>query len=322
MRVLVTGGAGFIGRHLVRALVDRGDDVVVLDDLSTGRPDALASTAFLIEGDVRDANAVERATDGVDLAFHLAAAVGPALVAEDPAGTWSRNVLGTAVLLDACASRGVKALVLSTSEVYGTLAGDPTRAARPLSEDESLQVRTDGRRDVYAVSKLAAEAYALALHRAHGLPVTVVRPFNVVGPGQLSRYGMVLARFADAVVRGQPLPVYGDGSQRRCFLHVHDAVDALLALAGCSAAEGAVVNLGSDDEVTVLELAHRVCRIAGVAPAIEHIPFAAVYGEGFRDPPLRRPDLARVRALIGFAPRRTLDDAVRDALGAARGAAV
>ena len=318
MRVLITGGAGFIGSHLARACLARGDTVSVIDDLSTGVQSAVPPGARWIQGDVRDPEVVRPAVEAADLVVHLAAAVGPALVARDPAGTWSRNVDGTSCVLDAATSVGSRVIIASTSEVYGDLARDPHRAGRGLAEDEPVRVRADGRRDVYAISKLAAEAYAFAVHRTHLLPVTVVRPFNVVGPAQSSRYGMVLARFAEAAALGRPLPVYGDGRQRRCFLHVHDAVRALLALAECVRAEGVVVNLGSDEEVAISDLAVRVCRVADIPLSVRHVPFEQVYGEGFVDPALRRPDLSRLHDLIAFVPERSLDDAIKDAVGVAR----
>jgi UDP-glucose 4-epimerase len=315
MRVLVTGGAGFVGSHVVRACAARGDEVTALDDLSTGRAANLPPGVRLVAADVRDAAVVEDETARADLVVHLAAAVGVRLVADDPVGTWSRNVRGTAAVLDACAARGTRVLLASTSEVYG-----PGRAGL-LREDEPLRLDAAGRRDVYAISKAAGEAYALALHRARGLPVAVARLFNVVGPRQSARYGMVLPRFAAAVRTGSRLPVHGDGTQRRCFLHAEDAAEALLALAASPEAEGRVVNVGSDEEVSIGDLARMVLAEAGVEgeaaeARIDRVPFERVYGEGFSDFPRRRPDVARLRAATGFVPRRTLRDAVRDVLEA------
>src|SRR5262245_37806785 len=244
MRVLVTGGAGFVGSHLVDRLVCDGHVVHALDDLSTGSARNLEAATrtdrgHLVRGDVRDRRAVEGLVAGADLVLHLAGAVGVRRVADDPAGTWSRNVEGTASVLAACAARGTRCLVASTSEVYGP------GAQGVLREDAPVTLSPSGRRDVYAVSKLAGEALALALHRDSALPVTVARLFNVVGPRQSERYGMVLPRFARAAVRGEPLLVHGDGRQSRCFLHVDDAVSALLALVvgtPAPASQGLVVN--------------------------------------------------------------------------------
>ncbi len=322
MRVLVTGGAGFVGSHVVRAALARGDEVAVLDDFSTGNASNLsegrrAGSALVVTGDVRDRALVEEEVARADLVVHLAAAVGVRVVAEDPVGTWSRNVLGTATVLDACAAHGVRALIASTSEVYGA-----ARSA-PLCEDDPLRLDPAARRDVYAVSKAAGEAYAVALHRAAGLPVTVVRLFNVVGARQSGRYGMVLPRFAAAARAGRPLSVHGDGTQRRCFLHAADAAEALFLLAATEDAVGRIVNVGSDEEVSILDLARLVLEESGVADdaafeaSIERVPFERLYGEDFRDFPRRRPDLTRLRALTGFAPQRTLRDAVRDVLATA-----
>ncbi len=308
MRALVTGGAGFVGGHLARALLAAGFEVEVLDDLSTGRRDRVPSGARWTPADVRDVAAVEDAVSRADLVLHLAAAVGAEMVARDPAGTWSRNVLGTAAVLDGCARYGRRVLLASSSEVYGLGARPPFR------EDDPAALLPTGRRDVYAVSKVAGEAYALALCRTRLLPVTVVRLFNVVGPGQSGRYGMVLPRFVEAARAGRPLTVYGDGSQRRCFLHVDDAVRALLALACEARAEGEVVNVGSREEVSILALARLVLEEAGGGDDVEFVPFERVYGEGFVDPPRRVPDVSRLESLVGFAPRRSVRDAVRDLL--------
>jgi UDP-glucose 4-epimerase len=311
MHVLVTGGAGFLGSHLAAALLARGDEVEALDDLSTGRAGNLPAGAVLVEADLRDRERVREAVSRADLVLHFGAAVGAEVVARDPAGTWSRNVEGTAALLDAAARHGRRVLLASSSEVYGPEGGGPLR------EDDPVRLRPHGRRDVYALSKAAGEAYALALHRSHLLPVTVVRLFNVVGARQSDRYGMVLPRFVAAARAGRPLEVYGDGSQRRCFLHVGDAVRALLALAGTAASEGVIVNVGTDREIPIRELAETVAEEVGGGARIRHVPFERVYGEGFCDPPRRVPDVSRLGALTGFAPRLGVRDAIADLLAAA-----
>jgi UDP-glucose 4-epimerase len=314
MRVLVTGGAGFVGSSLVRRLESDGGEVTAFDDLSSGRAANLEGTgARLVRADVRDPEAVGRAVASADLVVHLAAAVGVQKVADDPSGTWSRNVLGTACVLEACAERGTRVLLASSSEVYGPGRDDLLR------EDDALRLDPSARRDVYAVSKAAGEAHALALARSRLLPATVIRLFNVVGPRQSSRYGMVLPRFAAAARAGRPLPVYGDGEQRRCFLHVDDAAEALALLAASPDAEGKVVNVGSDEEVSILDLARLVLEESGSTAGVEHVPFERVYGGGFQDFRRRRPDLARLRALTGFRARRTLRDAVKDALAVSAG---
>jgi UDP-glucose 4-epimerase len=317
MPILVTGGAGFVGSHVVDRLREEGREVRVLDDLSSGSVANLSAHAgaagvALERGDVRDRALVERLVAGADAVLHLAGAVGVRRVADDPAGTWSRNVEGTASVLEACARRGVRCLVASTSEVYGPAA------TGVLVEDAPATLDPAARRDVYAVSKLAGESLALALHRSAGLPATVVRLFNVVGARQAGRYGMVLPRFARAAVRGEPLAVHGDGRQTRCFLHVADAVDALLALLRAPAAEGRIVNVGSDEEVEIGALARAVVAAAGSSSEIRSVPFADVYGAGFVDPPRRRPSLDLLRSLTGLRPRRRLADAVADVVRSVR----
>jgi UDP-glucose 4-epimerase len=320
MRILVTGGAGFVGSRLVEDLAAEGNRVEAFDDLSTGALGNLEAAVAgggveVARGDVRDAASVEASVARADAVFHLAGAVGVRTVAEDPAGTWSRNVEGTATVLRACARRGTRCVIASTSEVYGP------QAVGVLREDAAGILDPAARRDVYAVSKAAGESLAFALHRASLLPVTVVRLFNVVGARQSGRYGMVLPRFARAAVSGEPLTVHGDGRQTRCFLHVADAVAALRALAACGAAEGLVVNVGSAEEVSILDLARSVVAAAGTEAPIRHVAFADVYGEGFVDPPRRRPSLERLESLTGFAPRRTLSDAVSDVVSHARAGA-
>ena len=210
-------------------------------------------------------------------------------------------------MLAAYARNGTRWLVASTSEVYGPAA------TGLLREDAPATLSPAARRDVYAVSKMAGESLALALHRSSLLPVTVARLFNVVGPRQSARYGMVLPRFAAAAVRGEPLTVHGDGRQTRSFLHVLDAVDALRALVATARSEGLVVNVGSGEEVQILGLARAVAAEAGTGAPIRHVPFADVYGEDFVDPPRRRPDTSRLSDLTGFSPRLPLADAVADA---------
>lgn len=317
MRALVTGGAGFLGHRLVARLLAERFEVSVIDDLSGGPVDRLdaarSSPAFTFRrGDVRDRALVDDLVTGHDVCFHLAGAVGVRRVAEDPAGTWSRNVDGTASVLEACARHGVRTVIASTSEVYGP------RATGLLREDAACVVEPAARRDVYAVSKMAGESLALALHRSALLPVTVVRPFNIIGPRQSDRYGMVLPRFARAALAGESLPVHGDGRQTRTFLHVDDATQALLALARTSAAEGLIVNVGGTESTSILDLAHLVLARAGGGAGVRFVPFQDVYGEGFVDPAGRRPDVSRLVALTGFAPAKTLLDAVDDAIASAR----
>ncbi len=311
--VLVTGGAGFIGRSLTSRLLELRHDVVVLDDGSTGMIDDVPGGARVIVGDVRKADVVSRAIKGVDLVFHLAAAVGPRLVADDPVDTWSRNVEGTAEVVRQAAERRTRLLFVSSSEVYDTAQRSPSCA---MTESETVTLDPRGRRELYAISKVASESLIWAQHRAAGLPATIVRPFNVVGPGQRGRYGMVMARFAEAIRGGHPLEIYGDGTQRRCFLHVDDAVRALIALASEPEAIGKTINVGCNHETSIRELAHRFVRVAGGDHEILHRPFDEIYGEDFRDPRRRLPSLVQLKALIDWTPARDLDDVIADVLGA------
>lgn len=309
MRVLVTGGAGFLGSHLVRALRARGAQVRVLDDLSTGSRANLPAEQGCRRGDVRCRAHVERALAGADRVFHLAAAVGPTLVASDPRGTWSRNVEGTAQVVEACRRAGVPLLFASSSEVYL-----PAEGGRRLRESDPVGADPRDRRAVYARSKLVGEALVLAAARRHGLSVRIVRLFNVVGPRQSARHGMVVARFARALRAGRPLPVYGDGRQRRCFLHVRDAVRALLAVANTPGTRGRVLNVGSDEEVSIRSLARRMVAAAGHDPGLRFLAFEDVHGARFGDPRRRRPDVGRLTASTGWRRRLGLDDAIAEVI--------
>jgi UDP-glucose 4-epimerase len=260
---------------------------------------------------VLDGARVERLVEGVDTVFHLAARVGVALVAECPRATLEDNVLGTRNVLAAPARRGRRVVLASSSEVYGRNQ-DP-----PFAEDGPLLLgATNEPRWSYACSKAWGEWLAFAHARESGLEVLVPRFFNVVGPRQRGDFGMVLPRFVRAARAGQPITVHGDGTQTRCFLHVEDALTAVLALLDAPAAWGSVVNVGSDEEVTIGDLAERVRAAAGGAAPIAHMPFAEVYGVSMHDFARRVPDLARLRALTGFRPRRDLDAIVAELVAA------
>lgn len=319
-RVLITGGAGFIGSHLAARLLARGTDVDVLDDLSTGREENLAELAAgsapgslrLHRGSVTDEALVETLASGVDAIFHLAAAVGVRLVFDRPVETMETNVRGVQVVLRAAARHAVPVFFTSSSEVYAK------NVRLPFHEDDPLLLgATRERRWSYACSKAMGEWLALAHARSHGLAVWVVRLFNVVGPRQRARYGMVLPNFARQAVAGEPITVFGDGRQTRAFLHVEDAVDACLRLFANPDAAGRVVNVGSTEEVPIGELARRVQRAAASRSPIVHMPYREAYGVGFEDPRRRLPDVERLEALTGFRPRRSLqaivDQAVRHA---------
>jgi UDP-glucose 4-epimerase len=321
MRVLVTGGAGFIGSHLCARLLARGDEVLCLDDLSTGRPENLASCLDLpgfelVRGSVLDERLVARCVDRVDGVFHLAARVGVRLVLEEPTATLGDNVLGARLVLAAAARRRARVLFASSSEVYGRNESPPFAEDGPL-----LCGATQEPRWSYACSKAMGESLAFAHAREQGLDVVVVRFFNVVGPRQRGRYGMVLPRFVRAAVAGEPHEIYGEGDQTRCFLHVEDAMTAVLALWDEPRSIGQVVNVGSDAEIAIGALAERVCRAAGSASARVRLPYREAYGTDWRDFRRRVPDLARLRGLAGDVPARGIDAIVAELVGLARGIA-
>jgi len=323
MKVLVTGGAGFIGSHLVDALRSRGDEVLVLDDLSTGQLENLAtheddSGVEFIESSVLEHRVVEDAVARCDTVVHLAAAVGVKLIMEAPVSTIVTNVRGTELVLESASRHGRPTFVASTSEVYGKLM-DHDEVERLEEECDWRLGPTSRRRWAYACSKALDEFLALAHHDEHGLPVVVGRFFNTVGPRQTGRYGMVVPRFVEAALRGEPLEVHGDGRQTRCFTHVSDAVEAAMGLIGCESAWGRVFNIGNDEEVSMLELANRVVAFVGSDSAILRVPYEDAYGPGFEDMRRRTPDLSRIRQAIGWSPSRDLDAIlgdVADSIGA------
>lgn len=320
---LVTGGAGFIGSHLVEALLAEKRRVLVIDDLSTGS----AANLHKVQGhpnlqvvidSVSNAARLAELVQQADEVYHLAAVVGVRLVLEDPSLTVATNVDPTERLLRLCADsrsagRSKPLFIASTSEVYGK------NPKSPLAEDDDLVLGpTSKGRWIYACSKAMDEYLALSYARS-GLPVIVGRFFNVVGPRQIGRYGMVLPRFVDQALTGGPLVVYDDGSQVRCFAHVADIVQAVMKLMACPAAKGRVFNLGSDEPVTIRTLAEKVAAAVSALPgnggsplAIEHIPYTTAYAAGFEDIQCRVPDLTRIRQAIDYRPQHRLDDVIRE----------
>jgi UDP-glucose 4-epimerase len=313
MRILVTGGAGFIGSHLCERLLARGDAVRCLDDLSTGRSENLraarrAPDFEFVRGSVLDEGLVERLTADVDGVVHLAARVGVRLVLEEPSATLETNVVGTRNVLAAAARRRARVLLASSSEVYGKNDAPPFDEEAPL-----LSGATDEPRWSYACSKAMGEALAFAHAREQGLEVVVVRFFNVVGPRQRGDTGMVLPRFVRAALAREPLEVYGDGRQTRCFLHVADALDAVLALWDEPRARGQVVNVGSDRELSIGALAECVRAAAGNdALPIVHMPYREAYGMEMSDFRRRVPDLGRLAELVGRRAPRALEAIVAE----------
>lgn len=314
-RYLVTGGAGFIGSHLTERLLASGHAVTVLDDLSTGRIDNLASVSEhpnlrVIVGSVDEAALVEGVVRENDALFHLASPVGVRLIMERPIDTVRGIVNGTDTVLAMASRYRRKVLFTSTSEVYGK-SNDV-----PFHEDgDRLEGPTSYHRWAYACAKALDEFLALAYYKTTGLPVVVVRLFNTVGPRQAAQYGMVIPNFVSAALQGHPLSVFGDGRQTRCFLHVEDCVDALVRIMQEKRCVGQVINVGSDRELSILELAEMVIRLAESDSRIELIPYDEAYpGGGFEDMRRRVPSLERVRQLTGWAPKRDLATIIEDVI--------
>lgn len=318
MRYLITGGAGFIGSHLSERLLDAGQSVLVLDDLSTGRYENIAHLEGRPGFELRVASVtqpkiVERCVIECQAVFHLASAVGVRLVVEEPVKTIETIVTGTDVLLKSAARYRRPVLLTSTSEVYGK------SVKIPFSEgDDCVMGPTTTRRWAYACAKALDEFLALAHWYQTRLPVVVVRLFNTVGPRQTGRYGMVIPRFLAQGIAGEPITVYGDGLQSRCFAHVLDVVEALTALIGLPEAAGQVFNVGNDEEISILALAERVKTLTGGKSAIRTIPYNEAYAVGFEDMQRRVPNLAKVGRLIGFQPKRQLDEILHDTLAEIR----
>ena len=310
-RILVTGGAGFIGSHLCELLVQQGHTVTAIDDLSTGQLQNIAHLRPLqgfqfVRETVLNSLVLDRLASQADVIVHLAAAVGVQLIVEDPVHTIHTNIMGSEAVLAAANRYGCKVLIASTSEVYGK------GVKVPFSEDDDcLMGATRNSRWAYASSKAIDEFMGLAYHRQYGLPVVVMRFFNTVGPRQTGRYGMVVPRFVRAALRGEPLQVYGDGGQSRCFADVADVTGAVAQLLDHPGAVGQVFNIGSTEEVTILELAHKVLALTGSPSAVEMVPYDQAYAPGFEDMRRRVPDLGKIGRLIGYAPRYGLEDILR-----------
>jgi UDP-glucose 4-epimerase len=314
VRILITGGAGFIGSHLSDAYLERGDEVYILDDLSTGSIDNIQHIKnhprfhYTIDS-VHNQPIVAELVDQCDVVFHLAAAVGVKLIVESPVRTIETNVHGTEVVLAQANKKKKKVLIASTSEVYGLSDQVPFR------EDGNLVMgaTTKGRWS-YACSKAIDEFLALAYWREKRLPCVVVRLFNTVGPRQTGQYGMVIPTFVKQALSGRPITVYGDGKQSRCFGYVGDVVGALVKLMDHAESVGEVFNIGSNEEVTILEVAERVRELAGSKSEIVFVPYDEAYEEGFEDMPRRVPDITKIGNLVGYRPEKKLDDILKSVI--------
>jgi UDP-glucose 4-epimerase len=312
---LVTGGAGFIGSHLVDRLLASGRRVVVLDDLSTGSTanltDALTRPECeLVVGSVLDEPVVNELVAAAAKVFHLAAAVGVRLIVEQPLNSFVTNVRGTEIVLDAVHRHGRRLVLASSSEVYGR------NPHVPLGEDSDLVVGpVSATRWSYGVGKMADEILAYGYHRERGTATTTARLFNTVGPRQSGKYGMVLPRFVMRALSGQPLTVYGDGTQTRCFCHVEDVVEALVRLADDEATAGGTFNIGSPAETSILALARLVIARTGSTSRVNLVPYEAGWDASFEDVARRVPDTSRLRSAVGWSPRRALPEIVDDVAG-------
>jgi UDP-glucose 4-epimerase len=308
MKVLITGGAGFIGSHLAERYLARGDEVYVLDDLSTGSMENIRhlreDPLFNLNIDtVTNYRLVSELVDLCDITYHLAASVGVRLIVESPVRTIETNIRGTEIVLAVAAKKRKRVLITSTSEVYGKLDRVPFR-----EDDDLVMGPTSKGRWSYACSKAIDEFLAIAYWKEKRVPTCIARLFNTVGPRQTGRYGMVIPSFVRQALTGQDMTVYGDGSQRRCFTHVQDAVGALMGLAEHPRAVGEAYNIGGNQEVTILEVAERIKHLTGSDSRIVFVPYEEAYEQGFEDMMRRVPDITKIGKLIGYAPKITLDD--------------
>lgn len=316
-KVLVTGGAGFIGSHLVDHLLARGDHVVALDSLDTGRLQNLDAAGHhpqfrFVQGSVLDELKVDELVHECDVVVHLAAAVGVKLIMERPLHSFTTNIRGSEIVMESAHRYRRKILVTSTSEIYGK------NSAGPLSETADRILGSPAvSRWAYSTAKAVDEILAYAYNRERGLPSIVVRLFNTVGPRQSAEYGMVVPRLVRQAVANQSITIYGDGAQTRCFCHVADVVDALARLLDHDGAVGEVFNVGATEEISILDLARRIVGRTGSTSALDLIPYDQAYGCGFEDMRRRVPDTTKMRALTGWAPTMTLDDILEQTIAEA-----
>jgi UDP-glucose 4-epimerase len=312
MKILITGGAGFVGSHLADKLIGQGHDITVIDDLSTGRYSNVAhlegTDRFrLIIDTVLNEKLMEELIRETDHVYHMASAVGVRLIMDHPVKTIETIFRGTDVVLGFCSRYRKRVLIPSTSEVYGKSATVPFK-----EDDDLLTGATDKHRWAYACAKTLDEFLALAHWKETRLPVVVVRLFNTVGPRQTGQYGMVVPRFVEAALKNETIEVHGDGTQSRCFGHVFDIVEGLTSLLDNTECFGQVINLGNDEEVTIKQLADKAIALAGSSSKIRFVSYAEAYGEGFEDMKRRVPSLEKAARLVGYKPTRTLDDIIND----------
>ena len=313
MRVLITGGAGFIGSHLADHYVAAGDAVTVLDNFSTGIRTNIAhleDTVKTVDGDIRNIDVIDQLTKDADLVLHMAAALGVNTILESPLESMSTNITGSEVVLNAAAKFEKRIIIASTSEIYGK------NPKQPLSETDDRVVGAPQKiRWTYSDAKAIEEAMAFALHHEKKLAVTTVRLFNTVGPRQTGRYGMVVPRFVQAALRNDPVTIYGDGTQSRVFCHVADAVQAISTIASTDSTIGDVYNVGGTGEVTIKELAEKVIAITGSKSTITYTPYSDAYPAGFEDIQRRVPDISKIKSVINWVPTKDLNQIISDIAG-------
>ncbi len=314
MRVLITGGAGFIGSHLTEAMLEADHRVTVVDDLSTGSFENIRDLSRrgefqFVRESVRNDSTMAVLIERCDVIFHLAAAVGVQLIVDQPVHTIETNIHGSEVVLNLANKFGRKIFVASTSEVYGKSEKVPFK-----EDDDSVLGPTRFTRWSYACSKMVDEFLALAYHDQYGLETIVGRLFNTIGPRQTGAYGMVVPRFVRAALRGEPLEVYGTGTQSRCFCNVMDVVGALVKLIDCPEAVGQVVNIGLDESITIAGLAEKIIAMTGSASEIRSLTYEQAYGRPFDDMLARKPDLTKIKRLIGYEPKYSLDQTLQQVI--------
>jgi len=313
MRVLITGGAGFIGSHLADHYVNAGHTVTLLDNFSTGSTTNIAhldGKVTTVSGDIRKVELVDQLTKDSDLVLHMAAALGVNTILESPLESMSTNITGSEVVLHAAAKHNKRIIIASTSEIYGK------NTKQPLIETDDRVVGAPQKiRWTYSDAKAIEEAMAFALYQEKKLPITTVRLFNTVGPRQTGRYGMVVPRFIQAALKSEPLTIYGDGTQSRVFCHVADAVTAIVTMAANDATIGDVFNVGGTGEVTIKQLAEQVIKMTGSKSEITYTPYSDAYPAGFEDIQRRVPDISKVRSAIGWAPTKDLSQIISDIAG-------
>ena len=316
MRVFITGGAGFIGSHLCDAFVTRGDEVTILDNISTGSKKNVAhlnGIVKIIEGDIKDKQLVESLVSNSDLVLHMAAAVGVKTILDNPIESMSTNFVGSETVLNACARFDKKIVIASTSEIYGK------NPKQPLSEsDDRIMGAPQKLRWSYADAKALEEAMAHALFLSKGLKLITVRFFNVVGPRQSGSYGMVLPQFIESALSGKTLEIHGDGNQKRVFCHVSDVVNAIIKLTDNTSALGEVFNIGGVEEISIKNLADLVIEVLDSKSKLVFTPYNEIYGEEFEDMQRRVPDLTRIKKLINWEPKTNLKEIIKDIAGSIR----